>query len=776
MERFPIRFMKLRPQDLQKTEGFGPDPEHPPKWLLSGDELHYVAGELLTGFTGVLDGIDFDKARPVGLPYYYEAKVKQHRTCKTNRKDIEQIFEAGDNARVIGLDGKDVLVAQLTTKDEADEIKAKLNAPEAFAPGLSCLDSIMPLKPSKVVIAEAAGRIFHKFRLPGALDQTAQQKLKEIVLALCVDAEVYFPKYAANLMSVNADIPTTRAICDTLTGLGVLLSVEPMGYAVLDRDPRSGAQRPRPIPRDPEREYPLLGILDSGIAENDALGDWVANRVSNYPIGERDDRHGTMVASAALYADRFSGVAWTGVRDGIDLVDAQVVSSGRVSEDELLDNIEEAVKGNRDVKVWNLSVSIDTPTDKDSFSTFAMGLDRIQKEYGVLICKSAGNTLAFANDNPPEPLMAGGDSLRALTVGSVAHDKGGEDLAEIGARSPFSCVGPGPEFVTKPEVVHFGGNAAVNRMGDIVPNGVNVVSPEGVIVRACGTSFSTPLVAAIAAGVYRELGASANILLVKGLLVHSARYRLEVPKKLKDREKLTHEMGYGLPRSVAEVVSDDPDSATFVLEHTLQRGGWIQLRNFPMPHSLVRNGRFTGEVTITVVTDPVLDPLQGAEYCQSELEIKFGTFANEKKRDMTKQNVRNELGMEGAKNLLLPAKYSNPKVEQLERHLRERTQIRLGKYHPVKKFSFNLETLTDKNAEACLGADRHWFLWLKSIFRSQAALADPLQQQRFCVLITVRDPSGAGTLNREMTKLMVNAELYAGEAELRNEARIEVRE
>lgn len=181
-------------------------------------------------------------------------------------------------------------------------------------------------------------------------------------------------------------------------------------------------------------------------------------------------------------------------------------------------------------------------------------------------------------------------------------------------------------------------------------------------------------------------------------------------------------------------------------------------------------------MTITVVTDPVLDPLQGAEYCQSELEVKFGTFANEKKRDMTKQNVRNELGMEDAKNLLLPAKYSNPKVEQLERHLRERTQIRLGKYHPVKKFSFNLETLTDKNAEACLGADRHWFLWLKSIFRSQAALADPLQQQRFCVLITVRDPSGAGTLNREMTKLMVNAELYAGEAELRNEARIEVRE
>lgn len=776
MERFPIRFMKLRPQDMQKTEGFPPDPENPPKWLLAGEELVRASGNLLAGFTGVLDGIDFKAERPAGLPYYYEAKIRQHRTCKTNRKDIELLLEAGDNARVIGMDGKDVLVAQMTTKAEADEIKAKFKAPDAFARGLSCLDSILPLTPSKVVIADAVDRMLHKFRLPGALDSTARDKLKEIVLALCADAEVYFPKYAANLMTVGADGSTTRAVCDQLAGLGVLLSVEPMGYAVLDRDPATGAQRPRPIPRDPEREYPLLGILDSGIAEIDPLVDWVANRVSNYPADERDDRHGTMVASAALYADRFSGRAWTGVRDGIDFVDAQVVSSGRVSEDELLDNIEEAVKGNPDVKVWNLSVSIDTPTEKDSFSTFAMGLDRIQKEYGVLICKSAGNTLAFANDDPPEPLMAGGDSLRALTVGAVAHDKDGDDLAEVGARSPFSCVGPAPEFVTKPEVVHFGGNATVSRMGEIVPNGINVVSPDGVIVKSCGTSFSSPLVAAIAAGVYRELGASANILLVKGLLVHSARYLRPVPKDLRKREKMTHEIGYGLPRSVAEIVTDDPNSATFVLEHTLQRGGWIQLRHFPMPRSLVRDGRFTGEVTLTVVTDPVLDPLQGAEYCQSELDVKFGTFANEKKRDMTKRNVRNELGMDDVENLLIPDKYSNPKIERMERHLRERTQIRLGKYHPVKKFSFNLETLTDKNAEASVRADRHWFLCLKSIFRSQASLLDPIREQHFFVLITIRDPNGAGTLNREMADLMVNAQLFAGEAELRNEARIEVRE
>ena len=776
-ERYPIRLIKLRPdKDLQLTEGRGPKRDEPPKWLLSGEELEDASKGLSAGFSQVVGGFDFDAERPAGLPYYYEAKIKTGRTCKSNRENIEVIFDVGDNAHVVGMSGTDRLVVQLMTKDDADAVKARIEAPQKFAYGLSCLDTIASLKPSRVEISDAAERMLHKFRLPGMLDQTTRDALKKIVVAMGTDVEVYFPKYAANLMTVNADGTTTRAVCDRLAGLGVLLAVEPMGYAVLDRDPVTGTQRPRPILRNPERDYPTLGILDSGVAVTDSLNDWVVARTSNYPPEERDELHGTMVASAALYADRFAGGGWTGVKDGINIVDAQVVSNGRVSEEELLDNIEEAVVKHPEVKVWNLSVSIDTPTDNDSFSTFAMGLDRIQKEHGVLICKSAGNTLAFQNDDPPERLMAGGDSLRALTVGSVAHVKGENDLSEVGARSPFSCVGPGPEFVVKPELVHFGGNAAVNRMGEIVPNGVAVISPEGKIVKACGTSFSSPLVGAIAAGVYHALGKSASPLLVKGLLVHSSRYLQLVPKKLPEREKMMYEVGFGLPLTVAEIVSDDPDSATFILMDELLRGGWVQLRDFPMPRSLVRDGFYTGEVTITVVTDPVLDPLQGTEYCQSELEVKFGTFKDVLKRDTTKRWVRNEYEMDGAANLLLPARYSNPKAEQFERHLHERTQIRLGKYHPVKKFSFNLETLTDKNAKDFIGEDRRWFLQLKSIFRSRAAHQDDERRHPFIVLITVRNPRGGGDLNREMAELMVNAKLDAGTLELRNELQIEVRE
>ena len=776
-ERYPIRLIKLRPdKDLQLTEGRGPDREKPPKWLLSGDELETAAAVLSGGFADVVDEFDFGEERPAGLPYYYEAKIKKGRTCKSSREYIEMIFDVGDNAHVVGMSGVDRLVVQLKTKDDADAVKARIGEPHKFAYGLSCLDAIVPFKPSRVEISDSAERVLHKFYLPGALDETSKDKLKEIVVAIGLDVEVLFPKYAANLMTVNADGTTTRAICDRLAGLGVLLAVEPMGYAVQDRDPLSGAQHPRPIPRDPERDYPTLGILDSGVAITDSLNDWVVARTSNYPPEARNELHGTMVASAALYADRFAGEGWTGVKDGINIVDAQVVSNGRVSEDELLDNIEEAVARHPKVKVWNLSVSIDTPTDMNSFSTFAMGLDHIQKKYGVLICKSAGNTLAFQNDDPPGRLMAGGDSLRALTVGSVAHVKGENDLSEVGARSPFSCVGPGPEFVIKPEVVHYGGNAAVNQQGEIVPNGIPVVTPDGVIAKSCGTSFSAPLVAAIAAGVYHELGESATPLLVKGLLVHSSRYLQAVPKKLPERAKMMHGVGFGLPRTVSEIVSDDPDSATFILKDELFRGGWVQLRHFPMPRSLIRDGSYTGEVTITVVTDPVLDPLQGAEYCQSELEVKFGTFERELERDTTKWWIRNEYGMEGVANLLLPQKYSNPKVEQFERHLHERTQIRFGKYHPVKKFSFNLETLTDKNAKDFIGEDRHWFLQLKSIFRSRAAHQDNERRHPFIVLITVRDPRGGGGLNREMAELMARAELDAGTLELRNGVQIEVRE
>ena len=46
-------------------------------------------------------------------------------------------------------------------------------------------------------------------------------------------------------------------------------------------------------------------------------------------------------------------------------------------------------------------------------------------------------------------------------------------------------------------------------------------------------------------------------------------------------------------------------------------------------------GYFYGEITLTLVTSPILDPNQGSEYCQSNIDVMFGSYDEKKDRDTT---------------------------------------------------------------------------------------------------------------------------------------------
>ena len=40
-----------------------------------------------------------------------------------------------------------------------------------------------------------------------------------------------------------------------------------------------------------------------------------------------------------------------------------------------------------------------------------------------------------------------------------------------------------------------------------------------------------------------------------------------------------------------------------------------------MPKSLIQNGFYTGQIIATLVYEPILDPSQGIEYCQSNIDL-----------------------------------------------------------------------------------------------------------------------------------------------------------
>jgi len=50
--------------------------------------------------------------------------------------------------------------------------------------------------------------------------------------------------------------------------------------------------------------------------------------------------------------------------------------------------------------------------------------------------------------------------------------------------------------------------------------------------------------------------------------------------------------------------------------------------NYPIPESLITDGKFRGEVIITAAYAPPLDPDAGSEYVRANVEVSFGSLEN----------------------------------------------------------------------------------------------------------------------------------------------------
>lgn len=563
--------------------------------------------------------------------------------------------------------------------------------------------------------------------------------------------------YVYNMKMVNTD---TLEQLKKEEIFNALFSVEPMPKYTVSLDFVDDDQEvPVKIPEN-GKNYLTIGILDNGIASIPNLKPWMEmDRWSPYPNDSINPTHGTFVAGVALYGDECEGKNWVGHK-GIKLFDAAIfpdTTKEGLDEDELIANIKEAVAlYHEKVKVWNLSVSITRPVVDTKFSDFAIALDSIQDKYNVLICKSAGNCRNFENNYPKGRIHEGADSVRSLVVGSVAHDKGQYDYAEYNDPSPFSRVGPGPEYIIKPEVSHYGGNAGVTPSGETVTTGVKSFSKDGKMATGVGTSFSTPRVTALAAGIQQELSEEFDPLLIKALITHSASYPKEMTVPVTERAK---QVGFGIPKNVPDIIYNSPYEATLILRDSLAKGDKIDIMDFPMPQCLLKDGYYTGQIIATLVYDPVLDPSQGIEYCQSNIDVKFGSYDTKEERDTSKRHILNPVGRKGSQNLLLGTVYSKTKMKEKssEFALKERLLIQYAdKYYPVKKYAVDLSELTEKKKIEYLSPDKKWFLFLQGVYRDHIERMAQMESfaltQEFCLILTIRDPNQKEHVYDEVTQ------------------------
>lgn len=757
---------KRKETDERETEGGG-DNSKLPDWVMEGPVLEKHSRNLMGSLSSLEQFVSKKTKQFQAIPVVIKAKVNDDALAKSHRTAINEFFQKKGKDKTIGLTKNNELFVRVDSSNEFKQMAEKLSNFDDNAKAISALENLDPFEVSLLELNEYPkrdGKYVLKIKLFDyknyRINAKVEDEFKNIILSNKQLDLVKTVQYSRHLKVHEVTADSFEAI-HVLAEFSGTLAIDPMPMFEVNEDDffaETDLKFPQP---EKEMNYPVVGVLDSGIAPTTQLESWIIDKHTNVPDEYINQSHGTFVAGIVAFGDLFEKKTLTGV-NGCKLFNATVfpdASKEKISETDLVENIRDAIEKKKDeVKVWNMSLGSMAEADQNEFSDFGIALDNIQDEHEVLIIKSAGNCNNFLNKKSVSRIARGADSVRSLTVGSVAHSQNVGDLSKVNTPSPFSRIGPGPSFIIKPELVHYGGNCGVDN-GVAIINGVSSLSQDGLIKKAIGTSFSTPRVAAIAADLNLKLLEEFDPILIKALLLHSASYPDNVDMEINQK---IDQMGFGLPKKADEILFNNPHEITVVLRDSISKGEYIEILDFPYPESLIdEDGHYTGQIILTLVNNPILDSQQGPEYCQSNIDVKFGTYDQKKLRDTTKPIIKNELGKEGAQNLLQSSLYSKKKAAKdlVEFANHEKTLIKYGnKFYPNRKYALDLTELTKSNKEKFLISPKNWYLKLEGLFRSHIEqLAESERSdltQEFCMLLTIRDPNKKAPVYQEVSKLL----------------------
>lgn len=760
-EKLPIKFFAKRDVDNLRVESGGGNDL--PKFVLDEKRLllkSKIFVEKIESFKDLV--LKKEKSESI-IPVVFTTRIIDDAAAKTHRHEVSDLFRTRTDNCVLGLSQADEIIVKIDDLRGVDEILSKIKNIDRYAHALSCIDTIEKFEPM-INLADGTEPVDYKIKLlnyqnyeqNNAIRSYFENSVKKL------DFKIEKTKYTDNhiiynVHGLNLDGLEKLSLSEAYEAI---FSIEPMPKYTVNLDFATEEASIKISTPKPGKKYATVGILDNGVMSIPHLRPWLTEEgFSAYPEKYMKKNHGTFVSGIIAYGDRLEDEEWIGT-DGHKIYDACVfpdTDKEGIAEDELIRNIKEAVYSNfKDVKIWNLSISIVTPVDEYNFSDFAIALDALQDEYNVLICKSAGNCRNFVNGKPKGKIHHGADSVRAIVVGSLAHKKSKYDIAEIDNPSPFTRIGRGPSYIIKPEIVHYGGNAGVDSNGNIITSGVKSFGIDGSINTSVGTSYSTPRIASLAAGLYQEMEEEFDPLLIKALMIHSSSYsnNLNIPNA-----ERVNQVGFGRPQGVRDILYNSQNEVTLILRDQISKGEYIDIMDFPMPDCLIEDDHYTGQITVTLVYNPILDASQRSEYCQSNIDIKMGTYDSKKDRDTTKKNILNPVGRDGSKNILLESCYSKTKMKNNndEFALKERLLIQYGdKYYPVKKYAVNLSEMTDSNQYKYLSKDKKWYLFLRGLFRdhieTKAKIEESNLSQEFCLIVTIKDPTGIKPVYNEVNQ------------------------
>lgn len=416
---------------------------------------------------------------------------------------------------------------------------------------------------------------------------------------------------------------------------------------------------PAQIP-SPEQGAARVCILDSGINTNHPLlRSAVAESASFVEGGDVFDQagHGTAIAGIILYGDLEACNESNYWHPELWLFNGKILDfrgefDQRTIEKTLVEAVTYFVEEHQ-CRIFNLSIgNVNAPYDKQHIRGIAYVLDKLARDFDILIIVSAGNfsgSVAPAvprhswRDEYPEYLVSEqsviidpASALNVLTVGSLAYHNATSDeqrypeisqLSPAGEKqpSPFTRHGPSVKGALKPELVAHGGNSA-SPMRFEDRQWVHTEASLGVLTcnhqfvgntlftEVSGTSFAAPYITHLAGRLLNNYP-RASATLLRALLVNHAEIPHEVdntfPNTMRESYKKSH--GRDIARDVAGYGLIDEDALYRSSQSVVVMMAEERIENnahhffeMPLPTEFLRTQRATREIRVALAYSPAV--------------------------------------------------------------------------------------------------------------------------------------------------------------------------
>lgn len=354
------------------------------------------------------------------------------------------------------------------------------------------------------------------------------------------------------------------------------------------------------------KNEPIIGVFDTGFDQTSYFKEWV-KVVNCLPkeivLNDKDLEHGTSVDSIIVDGPSINPF----LDDGCGRFQVRhfvVATSGKTSSSLVMEKIEETIKENANIKVWNLSLGSPESIDDDFVSPAGAILDELASKYNVLFIVAGTNDEKESKSRMGSPA----DSLNAIVVNSVRFsDK---------KPASYRRVGPVLSFFRKPDVSYYGGD---------YDRKIIVCSHLG-RKEVVGTSFAAPWIARKAAYLIEIMKLPREV--AKAMIVDSA---TDWDSK-RDKDYYS-EIGYGVvPIKIEDVIESKLDEIKFVIEGDSSIKTTYNY-SLPVPNEF---GRYPFIAKATMCYFPSTSREQGVDYSDTELSFSFGRMNEDLKVDSIK--------------------------------------------------------------------------------------------------------------------------------------------